>query len=199
MPIHVPDLSDVLIAYVAAECLAQTHPDGSIPIPIEDIIDVGYRLDLVPTPNLETLFGTTAFITQDLREIRVDDYTYRRQSYRLRFSLAHELAHLILHTTVYRALAFTTPAEWKIALGSIVPADYKRMEDQADQLAGLILVPTLQFRRIFQEVATALAQANTSFGQLSKQSQDYAVKRLANTFGVSTGIIWFRLRDEHFI
>lgn len=199
MPVYVPNLSDAQIADAAASCLARAHPDGSIPVPIEDIIDVGYRIDLVPLPYLEERFGTIAFITRDLKEIRVDDYTYRHQPYRLRFSLAHELAHLILHPTVYQALVFASPAEWKAAMASIPTADYRRMEDQADQFAGMLIVPRAQFRQSFQQIAAALSRSNTSFRELPKNSQDYAVRGLAKQFGVSSGTIWFRLRDEGLI
>ncbi len=94
MPIYVPPLTYQQVAVAAARCLTENRWNGSIPVSIEDIVDVGYRLDLVPTPNLEAEFSTVAFITHDLKEIRVDDFVFRRQPYRLRFSLAHELGHL---------------------------------------------------------------------------------------------------------
>ncbi|HVT88610.1 MAG TPA: ImmA/IrrE family metallo-endopeptidase [Tepidisphaeraceae bacterium] len=116
MPIFIPPLTYQQIADAAAKCLGDTHKDGTIPVPIEDIIDVGFGIDLVPTSNLETRFSAVAFITHDLREIRVDDFVFRKQPYRLRFSLAHELGHLILHPNVYKQMAFTTPNQWKQAM-----------------------------------------------------------------------------------
>jgi len=199
MPIDVPPLTYQQLADAAARCLADHEWTGTIPVSIEDIVDVGYRLDLVPTPDLEARFSTVAFITHDLAEIRVDDFVFRRQPYRLRFSLAHELGHLILPQGIYEQLAFTTPAEWKRAMGSLGQANYDRLEDQADTFAGLLLIPPRQFLVRFDEIATALAGAGTTFRRLPKESQDYAIKGLARIFDVSTGAIWFRLRDENLV
>ncbi|HVT88609.1 MAG TPA: hypothetical protein VHD56_07145 [Tepidisphaeraceae bacterium] len=44
-----------------------------------------------------------------------------------------------------------------------------------------------------------MAQAGKIFKALPKESQDYAVKGLARTFNVSSGAIWYRLRDEQLI
>jgi hypothetical protein len=196
---YVPILSYEKIVEEARKCLEHAHPSGHIPVPIEDIIDVGFGIDIVPTPNLETHFETIAFITKDLREIRVDDYVFRRQPSRLRFSLAHELAHVVLHESVYNSLFFTTPAEWKTAFGLMNSSDYKRMELQADSFAGLILVPPAQFREQFRKINITLEEHKTSFKQLSQDSQSYAVNSLARIFSVSTGTIWFRLRAENFM
>ena len=199
MSIFIPPLTYQQIADAAAKCLEVTHKDGTIPVPIEDIIDVGYGVDLVPTPNLESRFLAVAFITHDLKEIRVDDFVYRKQPYRLRFSLAHELGHLILHQSVYEQMAFRTPVEWKQAMTDLGRASYNRLEDQADRFAGLLLIPPPQFRREFGRVTTALAQAKKTFTELPDEAQDYAVKGLARTFDVSSGAIWYRLRDERLI
>lgn len=199
MAIVIPSLTYQQIALAAAKCLADTHKDGTIPIPIEDIIDVGFRIDLVPTPNLETRFSAVAFITHDLREIRVDDFVFRKQAYRLRFSLAHELGHLLLHEKVYEQMVFTTPDQWKQSMTDLGRANYDRLEYQADKFAGLLLVPPQPFRQEFGKVTTALAHAGVTFEALPPDAQDYAVKGLARTFNVSAGAIWYRLRDEGLI
>ena len=199
MPIHIPPLTFQQIADAATKCLADHKWDGNIPVSIEDIVDVGYGLDLVPTPNLESRFSTVAFITHDLKEIRVDDFVFRKQPYRLRFSLAHELGHLILHQVVYEQLAFKTPDEWKQSMDALGKANYNSLERQADTFGRLLLVPPTVFRLKFDEVATALAKAGTSLKQLPEDSQDYAVKGLARIFDVSAGAIWYRLRDEKLI
>ncbi len=199
MPIYIPQLTYKQIEDAAAKCLAETHPDGTIPVPIEDIIDVGFGIDLVPTPKLEERFLAVAFITHDLKEIRVDDFVYRKQPYRLRFSLAHELGHLILHEAIYKQMAFKTPDEWKQAMTDLGSANYNRLEDQVDRFAGLLLCPPAQFRDHFAKVTGALAQAGKTFRDIPQEAQDYAVKGLARTFDVSSGTIWYRLRDEHLI
>lgn len=199
MPIFIPPLTHQHIAGAAAKCLADVQWNGVIPVPIEDIIDVGFGIDLVPTSNLETRFSAVAFITHDLREIRVDDFVFRQQPYRLRFSLAHELGHLILHQNVYKQMAFTSPDEWKQAMADLGQANYNRLENQADKFAGFLLIPPAQFRGEFTKVTQALAQIGATFKALQEEAQDYTVKGLARTFDVSSGAIWYRLRDEQLI
>src|ERR1700739_2241846 len=104
---------------VAADFLCQHHPSGEIPIPIESIIEFRFKLDIVPVPGLMDEFDVDAFITSDLSEIRVDRFLRGSRSARYRFSLAHELAHLLIHKEVFRELKFTSVKEWKTAMGSI--------------------------------------------------------------------------------
>ncbi|HEX4055366.1 MAG TPA: ImmA/IrrE family metallo-endopeptidase [Tepidisphaeraceae bacterium] len=198
MPIHIPKLTFQQIADAAAAC-SKKHSDGSIPVPIEDIVDVGYRLDLVEEPDLEARFSTLAFITRDLKEIRVDKTVYTRQPYRMRFSLAHELGHLVLHEAVYKQLPFRNSREWKQSMNDLGKADYDELEWQADTFGRLLLVPPNEIQAGFGAAAKALASAGSSFKQLSRSSQDYTVKALAKSFEVSTGTIWYRLRDENLI
>ncbi len=52
MPIEIPDLSFRAIAVASEKCLYDHHPTKEVPVPIEDIVDVGYRIDLVEEPEL---------------------------------------------------------------------------------------------------------------------------------------------------
>jgi hypothetical protein len=199
MPIQIPTLTFQQIADAASQCLANHAWNGNVPVPIEDIVDVGYGIDLVPTLYLEDRFSTVAFITHDLKEILVDDFVFRKQPYRLRFSLAHELGHLVLHQSVYKQLAFETPDGWKESMTALGNADYRKLESQADAFGRLLLVPPAIFRPKFDEIAVTLAQVGKTLKQLPQDSQDYAVMGLARIFGVSSGAIWYRLRDEGLI
>jgi hypothetical protein len=81
--------------------LAEHHPSSKIPVPIESIVEFRFGIDIVPMPGLSS-FDTVAYLTQDLAEIRVDEFVYRCRPSRFRFSLAHELAHHVLHSDIYR-------------------------------------------------------------------------------------------------
>ena len=199
MPIQVPFIEYHEVVAQADRCLVGFNPDRSIPVEMEDLIDVAYGIDLVLATNLETRFGTVAYISRDLREIRVDEYVYKRQSYRLAFSLAHELAHLVLHQHVYQQMQFATPEEWKAAMDSIPDQDYRRLEWQADTFAGLLLVPPPELQTAFTQIAQVLQAAGKTFRQLDKPAQDFAVRGLARQFNVASGTIWFRLYDDGLI
>lgn len=69
--------------------LANHHPAGTIPVPIEEIIEFQLSIDIVPMPGLHTLIETDGFITSDLKEIYVDELVYTKWPNRYRFTLAH--------------------------------------------------------------------------------------------------------------
>lgn len=60
----------------ADKFLGEYHPAGTIPVPIEQIVEFQFRVDIVPTPGLHQLLERDGFITSDLREIWVDQFVY---------------------------------------------------------------------------------------------------------------------------
>ena len=69
---HVPRRTFRDIARVAEEFLTAHHPSGELPIPIEEIIEFDCAIDIVPVPGLLSDLDIDAFMTADLKEIRVD-------------------------------------------------------------------------------------------------------------------------------
>jgi hypothetical protein len=157
MPIKAPFYSYQQIVDAAHNCGLKFNPHGIVPVPIEEIIDLGFRIDIVPEYGMEDRFQAVAFITRDLKEIRVDRRVYEYQPGRLRFSLAHELAHLVLHADTYRQLNFHTTAEWKAAMTGIPEKEYSFLEYHANTFAGLLLVPP-QPLRLYDRLLGKLAQ-----------------------------------------
>src|SRR5206468_4273338 len=93
----VPVLSHADIVRMVGR-VAREHPQETISVDIEGIIDVGYGINIIPRHGLMERFQIDAFISRDLTEIVVDKGVYdQRPPNRYRFSLAHEFAHLILH------------------------------------------------------------------------------------------------------
>jgi len=125
--------------------LARYHFERTIPVPIEQIVDVQLQMDIVPVPGLQNAYNTVAFISRDLQTICVDDFVYRARPNRYRFSLAHELGHRILHAKVFQDLAFDDIASWKEVVSDAIPEDqYRYLEFHAYAFAGLILVPPVE-------------------------------------------------------
>ncbi len=123
----------------AGELLQDHNPAGTIPVPIEFIVESAFGMDIVPMPGLEAGFDTVAFLTKDLREIRVDEYVYFNRLNRYRFSLAHELAHRILHADLWRDFEFHDIASWKAAITQSIPErEYSYVEFHANYFAGLV-------------------------------------------------------------
>jgi len=95
----------------AGDFLRTHHPEGSIPVPIEEIVEFRYRIDIIPVPGLQEAFEVDGFISSDLKAITVDSFVYERRPGRYRFTLGHELAHAVLHRRIYQAHQFRTTEE----------------------------------------------------------------------------------------
>src|ERR1700722_6760537 len=125
----VPILSYADIVRRAGEVYRQHNSADQIPVDIEGIIDIGYRIDIYPSPGLMDRFQIDAYISRDLTEIHVDKRVYeQRPPNRYRFSLAHEFAHLILHADIYHSMTFETPHEWKESMKTLAADDYDWLE-----------------------------------------------------------------------
>jgi hypothetical protein len=66
----------------AEEFLNTYHSLRSLPIPIEQIIDISMGINIEPYFKLEKNLGLTAFITNDLSTIAVDEDVYDYQEAR---------------------------------------------------------------------------------------------------------------------
>lgn len=95
--LHPPFLSYEALRRRAGDFLRTHHPDGTIPLPIEEIVEFRYRIDIIPVPGLQEAFEVDGFISSDLKSITVDAFVHERRPGRYRFTLAHELAHVVLH------------------------------------------------------------------------------------------------------
>jgi hypothetical protein len=196
MPIKAPFYSYQQIVDAAHNCGLKFNPHGIVPVPIEEIIDLGFRIDIVPEYGMEDRFQAVAFITRDLKEIRVDRRVYEYQPGRLRFSLAHELAHLVLHADTYRQLNFHTTAEWKAAMTGIPEKEYSFLEYHANTFAGLLLVPPQPLRLRFDAVIEQIRQVGLDVRQMSDVVYDRLLGKLAQDFDVSRGTMERRIEKD---
>jgi hypothetical protein len=96
-PSSVRHLSYDQLRRQAEAFLTRYHASKRIPVPIEQIVEFGLKLDIVPIPGLEEAFEVVGFTSSDLSEITVDEYVYESQANRYRFTLAHEDGHVVLH------------------------------------------------------------------------------------------------------
>ena len=81
--------------------LKQYHPCREIPIPIEEIAEFQMGLDIVPVLGMLKNFDVDGFTSSDLSNIYVDEFIYSNRPGRYRFTLAHEVGHIILHKEIY--------------------------------------------------------------------------------------------------
>lgn len=160
-----------------------------MPIPIEEIIDLQERIDIIPVQDLKAA-GHEAFPSRDRKTIYVDEEMYRhRVPYRLRFTLAHELSHILLHGPLFNAADFKDIAGYKGFLAQIGDATLKRLESQAYKMAGFLLVPTADLSREYVSMGTTLLGEGIDISTLPPQALKHIAKKLGDKFQVSSGVI----------
>jgi hypothetical protein len=194
--IRAPILSYDDVRRRADAFLAQHHPDCTIPVPIEEIIEFELGMDIVPTPGLHQFLEVDGFITSDLQEIWVDQFVYDSRPGRYRFTLAHEVGHSILHADIFRSRTFHSVAEWKTFVNSIPDKEHGWLEYQAYAFAGLALVP----REPLEAATTKCVDLIRGEGIDLDENWDFAWSRiaafLAKQFEVSTAVIERRLQKD---
>lgn len=126
---------------LAQRFLAEHHASLEPPVPIEEIVEFDLGLDVVPLPNLYRDFQIESWLSHDTRSIFVDLHQCEEMETRYRFSLAHEVGHLLLHADLYRGSRLVSFEDWLAFHEGLDPILRDSMEWQARSLAGRILVP----------------------------------------------------------
>lgn len=176
--------------------LTQYHPTRSIPVPIEEIIEIQFRMDIVPMPGLGNI-DVLAYLSQDLKEIRVDESIQRERPRVYRLSIAHELAHKILHAEVFRELKFSNVDGWKHLISDVIPEDqYGYLEFHAYSFAGLILVPPAELRNALFDYIEPAQAAGVDFDDIGNGARDSAEFHVAGIFDVSPTVIHRRIEFD---
>lgn len=148
----------------AENFLGKYHSSYTLPIPIEEIIDLQLKIDIIPIPGLRRAMqgydlDIDGFISSDFKSISIDEYVQESINNRYRFTLAHEIAHRELHEYVYKQLSFDSIADWKRIINDIPDWPVRWLEVQANYFAGFILVP----RRLLKE----------EFARAKKDAQEF--------------------------
>jgi hypothetical protein len=181
------------VGSAAGRFLRKFNPSGEIPVPIEHIVDNHFRIDVVPFPGLEDNFHTVGFTTSDLSAIYVDDHVYRMQPQRYRFTLAHEIGHVVLHGELYEKLGWRTVHEWKEALTEIPDDQFSWMETHANTFAGIALVPAGDLEEELGKCKARIAKSVPGAKRMPDLFDKYVLVCLAKKFDVSEDVIRKRI------
>jgi len=176
--------------------LKQYHPSMKIPIPIEEIAEFQMGLDIVPIPGLLRFFDVDGFTSGDLLNIYVDEFIYSDRLGRYRFTLAHEVGHIILHKEIYSKANFRNIKEWKDFINSISEKDHGWLEYQAYSFGGLVLVPREHLIRLTKFYVNRVQEEDISLRENWDFAWDLIAARLAKDFEVSSDVIEKRLNKD---
>ncbi|MFQ6671843.1 MAG: ImmA/IrrE family metallo-endopeptidase, partial [Candidatus Tectimicrobiota bacterium] len=81
--------------------LIEHHPSGTIPVPIEEIVEFELGWDIVPIQGLRRLLDVEGFLSGDRETLWVDEDIWRTFPARYRFTIAHEVGHFIFHPQAF--------------------------------------------------------------------------------------------------
>ncbi len=176
------------------------YPAGcSLPVQVLDLAEFDLSLELIPTDGLREQLDIDALLMGDLKSILVDKRGFMnpRMEYRLRFSVAHEIGHLILHRDIYGGLKHGSAREWFDYISAIPEVEYGWVEWQACEFAGRLLVSPDPLREAFQAaIQSAQAAGYSEWLAADEAALDYIATRIAPMFGVSVEVIAKRLLVE---
>lgn len=116
----------------------------TLPVMVEELIEFNLGIEIRPVTGLRLSCEVEAFLSKDLRTIFVDRKGYDNSSYlrRLRFTLAEEVAHFVLHGDIYRqGVRYESQEEFINDVINMDSRDLHWVEYQARQFAGRLLVP----------------------------------------------------------
>ena len=176
------------------------HAGGGVPVDIGGIVEFSLGLEIRPVAGLKRDCDAEAALLGDLRTIIVDTDSYMLPKYenRFRFSLAHEIGHLVLHRDVIRGVAHRTVAEWVEYYRLIPDREYRFLEFHANEFAGRLLVPPDE---LADEVTKWVAKAATARIPVEAGGpyREYLASAVAKRFGVSAEVVDRRLQSEESI
>ncbi len=194
--IKIPFLSNAQIKK-KAERFRHKFWDDSVPVDIERIIDIKMKLDIVPVKRLQKQCDTDALISSNWKLIYIDHDRFLDDRYqnRLRFSLAHEMGHFILHRGIYNSFKIKYLKDFRRLLKQISQEQYGYLEAQANKFANYLLVPKSM---LVVERNKALKNYKHSAG-LEKVNKkllnSYLAVPISKIFGVSENVIIIALSE----
>ena len=183
---------------IADVLVAKHHSVRSIPVPIEAIIEFQFQLDIIPIEGL--LYGSDihALLSRDMKSISIDAETQKNRPHKYNYSLAHELAHIILHKEVVEQFEYANIAEWKTVVTSIDEGVYAEFEWQAHALAALLLVPTTELKAEFDKAAHKIKAAGMTLekAKSTERGRFIVEDNLARQFVVPRSVITDRANRD---
>jgi len=180
--------------------------ESIIPVPVEKIIDNDIKINIIPFLNLFKTFEINAITSSDLKTIYIDEYLYTNLDQAYRFTLAHELGHIILHREFYESINIKNLNDWKNFIINVDEEEYHYLELQANNFAGHFLVPQNYLDRHFKTQLKNLIKdsQNKCFSGIKREDYIDLIlriisKKLSSVFEVSSQVIRIRIEKSNMV
>ena len=173
-------------------------PSGEVPVDIFKIVEFRLKLTIEARYYLREQ-DTDALLLGDLETILVDRQYFMDDRYltRLRFSIAHEVGHLILHGQKFAEIAHASIDDWVSFIQFLPDDQYRWMELHANEFAGRLLVPRDYLEdQLESAVRFAEDRGFVSWDNSGDTAREYIANGIAPVFEVSDQVIATRLLRE---
>jgi Zn-dependent peptidase ImmA (M78 family) len=190
----------------AVEAFRRTHlatQAGKLPVDVFSLVELVLRIDVIPFDDLTARYRVDAALTQDFQSLYVDAESYVLwekgpvwKQNRLRFTVAHELGHYVLHRDHAARIKFSTFDEFARHFRG-EDADRFGLEQEANEFAGRLLVPRDRLQEQFDRFAASIESIVPAW----LRSEDLRLKfaeSVAPRFGVHSQALLTRLEREGF-
>ena len=185
----------------ADEFRLRNWKQGVLPVDILRIAEFNLDLDFIPVDKLKSTFDIDALLFNGLKSIAVDKAEFMNDIFenRLRFSVAHEIGHIVLHSSIYEKLSFDSLDEKIKFISLIDEEEYNWIEQQAYEFAGRLLVPLAELEQSLKEISKGIKKFKEKFGNDNiEMISTYVSSHICKKFGASDIVIQKRIKVEKF-
>jgi Zn-dependent peptidase ImmA (M78 family) len=174
---------------------------GTLPVDVLTVIELRLKLDVIPFPDLFQKYSVDAAVLPDFSGIYVDERSYRFLEgkpiwffNRLRFSLAHELGHIMLHRDLVKDLKFTSLQVFRNWTQRCQQSRFS-LEWEANEFGGRLLVPIDRLKKDFDTFVTQIQDQFPAWWTNSDLRSALA-DQLGEDYGVHKDVVSCRLDRE---
>lgn len=150
------------------------------------------KINLNTIIGLKKEFDIDGFINSDFKSITLDDNVFNKYCTRTRFTIAHEIGHMTLHSDIFDKFKIKTITDYQDFQNSISQDAQKWLEIQANIFAGCLLVPAINLIKEFKEIMQRFQNNNMDL------FMSY-IPELSSKFLVSEGVIVRRIIKEKLV
>ena len=174
-------------------------PQDTIPVDIFEILEFDLDLEIRTITSIKEVGDVAVLLLGDIKTIVVDldDCLNERAQNRLRFSLAHEIGHLILQSDIFTKIEYASVDEWINFFQKIPDDQYTWIEQHAYEFAGRLLVPLDKLNGKLNDAIEMAEKAGfDSWDHSGDSTRGFISHAISRFFGVSQQVIEKRLMRE---
>jgi len=171
-----------------------------VPVDVEVIVESDLKLRLEPEKGVASACGADALLLSHRGSIIVDYDRFMKDSWqnRLRFTIAHEIGHYVLHEDVYKCVHFSSVEEWADFFDGIPRPSYRWLEWQCDEFAGRLLIEGDLLKAKFEQAKKKLhGTPYEGIEPLPEWVVEAMSEEIGKFFGVSFYPVYIRLQSEN--